>query len=536
MKSTKTLAAAVCALFVVATGCSGSSGGDSKSANGKQADFVTGGTFTTTLGADPGTLHPLLAQTVVVHTVLPFAYDSLINLDASGKVVSQLASSWKAEPTSVTFTLRNGVTCSDGHQLTASDVAANFTYVKNPKNASPTIGDNLPSTDFTIASDDAAGTVTVTVPDPYGFLLVGAGTLPIVCPKGLADPKILARGTDGTGPFTLVENVADDHLTFAVRKGYHWGPDGAGTKAAGFPAKVVFKIISDSTTGVNLLLAGQVNDAGANSADQARLDGHGFDTTAVVSGPQDLFFNQRKGRPTADIAVRKALTMALDLPALIKVVTENSGGPAPSLAVVQPRPCRINTVKGSLPGHDPAGAGSMLDQAGWLKGADGTRAKGGEPLKVTLIYPSSSGAAGAAGMELVSQWWRALGVQVKLKTMSETAFVPALFGGTSWDTAVLGVNLAYPHQFRTYATGALPPKAQNFSGIANPDYERISAQALQTLGDAGCKLWADAEHALFANVDVVPVAVTRSLTYVDKARYRDGLAGPEPTSIRLLAN
>lgn len=43
-----------------------------------------------------------------------YAYDSLVDLAPDGTVVSGLASSWQATTTTATFTLRPGITCSDG--------------------------------------------------------------------------------------------------------------------------------------------------------------------------------------------------------------------------------------------------------------------------------------------------------------------------------------------------------------------------------------------------------------------------------------
>jgi peptide/nickel transport system substrate-binding protein len=481
---------------------------------------------------DPGNLNPLVAQTTTANLVAPFAYDTLINLDQDGTVISQLASSWDATPTSVTFTLQHGVTCSDGAPLTASDVAETFAYIKDPKNHSTMIGSRLPSADFSVTSDDAAGTVTVSVPDPYGFLLQGAGLVPIVCPKGLADDSSLAHDTDGTGPFELSEYVADDHLTYTARGDYGWGPDGASTGVAGFPATVVFRVVQNETTAANLLLSGQLSTAYIGGADRSRLEGQGFQHLDILAGPDDLFFNQRPDHPGADIAVRRALTQALDLDQLATVATQGTGTRAESLTLIAPTPCSGNTVDDTLPTHDVDAAGSALDDAGWTLGADGTRTRDGQTLSVTLIYPSGDAGFDAA-MELVRQRWTQLGVDVKLMGQGASAYIQTLFQGTSWDVAWLSVGTSFPTEFRQFVTGPPSPKSSNFPAASNDDYDRLSQRALSTTGQAGCDVWAQADRALFVNLDVVPVAATTLAAY-STARYREGLGGPEPTSIRLL--
>ncbi len=533
MRTTTRQLAVLCgALLLALTACTANTGDKH---GGKGVKYVQGGTYTSSISADPGNLNPLIAQTSTANYAVAFAYDTLINLDVEGNVVSGLAAKWTTTPTSATYTLRKDVTCSDGSKLDPRAVAATFEWIKDPKNASSQIGGKLPSTDFTVTSDNAAGTVTVTLPHPYGFLLVGAGAVPIVCPAGLADPKLMARTTYGTGPFTLKENVADDHLTFAVRKDYRWGPGGLGTNEPGTPAKVVLKVVKDSTTAVNLFLSGQLNNVAATALDQARLNGHGFETKAALAGPDDMFFNQRKDRPTADLAVRKALTLALDLPELVKVVSQNSGTRPESLSLLAPRPCRIDTVKGQLPTRDMTAARHTLDQAGWVAGASGTRAKAGRQLKVTLLYPSGDSGV-AAGMELVSQWWKDLGAPVKLKGVAPSAFVAELFGGNTWDVSLLGVQLTYPNQFAPYASGAVPPGGQNFSAVSNADYPRLIDQAQRTTGQAGCQLWAKSEQALFGNFDVIPVAAVKGVSYLQKATLRNGVADGQPLLVALVAN
>jgi peptide/nickel transport system substrate-binding protein len=518
-----------CAALALTASACGGSGGENKAVK-----FQHGATYTEPLTSDPGNLHPLRSVQQTTNTVLPFAYDSLINIDGKGRVISQLAQRWQATPKSVTFTLKPGITCADGTKLQASDVASVFEWIKDPKHESTMIGDHLPSTDFDVKSDDAARTVTISLKQAYGFLLEGAGTVWIPCPKGLADPKSLAHATDGTGPYQLTDYAADDHLTFTIRKGYTWGPNGATTAAPGMPAKVTFKIIQNLTTQANLLLSGQLSSAALSGPDTARLKGQGFQELHTTSGPYDIFFNQRDGHPGKDPKVRQALAAALDLAQLQKVITEGSGTRPTSLAILSPQPCRVDSVKGAVPGHDLERAKALLDEAGWTAGAGGIRAKDGQKLSITLYYLSGQTPL-SSGMELVSGWWKSLGVDVKLKGQDANAFTQALFQGNAWDAAALSVALPYPNEFVQYATGPASPKGQNFPAIDNAQYASLAQQALGTPGKAGCDLWAQSEQVLFRNADVVPVAADVAVTFAKTARLAIGLNGTEPTSIRMVA-
>ena len=70
--------------------------------------------------------------------VAEFSYDTLVHQLPGGKIVSGLATKWKVlSQTKARFTLRSGVTCSDGTKLTASVVKKNLDYVANKANGSP---------------------------------------------------------------------------------------------------------------------------------------------------------------------------------------------------------------------------------------------------------------------------------------------------------------------------------------------------------------------------------------------------------------
>ena len=520
---------------IIAVGCLALAGCTGSSGSASSAKLADGGTFVARVSTDPSNLDPQKAADITTILFDYFAYDTLINLDAKGKPVSQLAEKWTSTATTANFTLRKDVTCADGTKLSASMVKQNFDFIKNPKSQTSVIGSQLPDTEFTTTADDATRTFSITVKKPYSFLLTGAGMIPIVCPKGMANRKILAHGVDGTGPFTLTESVAGDHYTFTARKGYAWGPAGAGTDVKGFPDKVTFKVVQSTTTAVNLMLTGDLNALDVAGQDRKRLTGHGYMELTSPGGPLDLFFNERAGHPGADPQVRRALAMATDLGQLIKVVTEGDGTAPTDLEVNQPKPCRIPTVPGNLPAHDVDQAKQVLDAAGWTVGSGGVRAKGGTRLAVKLLYVSGTPSEDA-GMELLRDWWKAIGVDVTLKGVSANAVSQTLFSnGGGWDVGALGIGVSYPSQLVGFFSGPAAPAGQNFPAIQNADYDRLVKQAGSAAGQEACRQWAAAEQALIKRTDLLPVSVTTAYSYGNKARYVYGVNGIEPTSIRMLA-
>ena len=87
-------------------------------ASGAPAD---GGTFTDVLGSDPGSLDPHMSVFVTTNFANSFAYETLVYLGQDGEIVPGLAESWEETPTSVTYTLKEGITCADGNSVDGDD-------------------------------------------------------------------------------------------------------------------------------------------------------------------------------------------------------------------------------------------------------------------------------------------------------------------------------------------------------------------------------------------------------------------------------
>ncbi len=520
-------AAPAMALLLAAAGCGGSS---DRSAPGSGAErYASNGTFTMAIVDDWGALDPYRTG-----YTLKMAYDSLVSLQPDGKFVSGLAQQWTVDPNTATFTLRSGVTCSDGTPLTAGQVAADLTYLGNPKNASPLYGLFVPTVPFSATADDAARTVKIKMKSPYGFLLNTIGQVPIMCGRGLKDPKLLKTTSDGTGPFVLTKVVPGQSYTFTVRKDYTWGPNGATTKAPGTPAKFVVRIVTNETTTANLLTSGEMNFAAIHGEDWRRLAAQGLrKVNRGVSGAW-LWLNQIGGRPTADPRVRKALVQALDLGEVIKVNTQGNGGPATGLVESKPKPCPGDTVAGLLPPHDVAAAEGLLDQAGWTKGSDGIRRKDGRTLALAVHYWPQVSPLNKPTVELLQRRWQPLGIQVKLMADNLAGFNNVMYKTSDYDVYMMGFGLSMPTQAVPFLSGAIPPKGQNVSGVHNKNYDALIAKALTLTPPAACAYWNQAEQAIWRNLDLVPIAGKQELWFLKNAEAQiSGWNIPIPTSIRV---
>ena len=119
--------------------------GGSGSGGDGDSNVVDGGTFTLALGADPGTLDPQMSAGSALFSVTQFAYDTLVSVDPrAARSQSALAKEWKVDGTTVTLTLDDGITCSDGSTSPRPTAADNIAFVADPENQSPFLGAFLP--------------------------------------------------------------------------------------------------------------------------------------------------------------------------------------------------------------------------------------------------------------------------------------------------------------------------------------------------------------------------------------------------------
>lgn len=527
MRTTRPLLTALLGGALVLSACSSSDDpSDSEAASGPGADGAVttaapaelgeaGGAVTMAVTDDPGNLDPSMTVLSVTRSVGRMAYDSLVRESPDGEIMPSLATEWEVTPTAVAFTLNPDVTCSDGSPFTAADAADNINFIADPENASPLLGVLVPA-DIQASADDEAGVVTVEVSAPNAFLLRGMTTVFMVCRSGLDDRDSLAQATAGTGPWILEDVVPNDSYTFTRNPNYSWGPSQEPFEGEGVPDTFTFRVIPNLTTTANLLLAGDVNIASVGSGDEERVQAAGLGSFGAAAPLGETFFNQGEGRPGADPAVRKALIAASDMEMLAAVGAGASGQVPTGLVTIEPKACPGDTVTGNLPAYDVAAANAMLDEAGWVQGADGIREKDGQRLALKFLFPQRGGDEVSSAAELLAQQWREVGAEVTPTSIASTQLNEVIFGSGDWDAGWIPITVNLPTQLADFLAGPTPPDGTNFAHLQNEDYATAAAAA-GTEGeiDAACALWTEAETALIQNVDVAPMFDVAAKVYLN---------------------
>lgn len=525
----KSLTAAVAAALVL-TACSGGEASSPESGGAAGGDVVVDGTLTYAINEDPGNLYRHLNSSATLSYVYPWAYESLVYFTDDGEAHGWLADSWEESPTQLTFTIREGVTCSDGTPMDAETIADNFRWILDPANASTMLGLVVPA-DITVEHDADARTVTLNAGTPNSFLLAQVGGHPMYCAAALEDPDSVTAATNGTGLFELTEAVPNDRYVFTRRDDYAWAPEGANNgDTPGVPQTVVVRVIENPSTRANLLLSGEIDMAPIQGPDEPRVAQQAdalITTTLNVGG---FVFSQTDGAATAEEDVRVALVHALDLDAMMQVQTAGTGTRAQSLAVLPPTICQYAAAPEALPGTNVEEAGRMLDEAGWTLGSDGVRAKDGEPLSLSLMYHTRWPET-ASTVELMAEQWAAVGVQVELDGSDYNTFAARAFtenGASEFDVAWLASNYYVPGPLSAFVAGPTPPDGSNFAHVSNPEYDALVAEASDFTGQEACGVWEQAEREMYASADFVPFASRPDITYSQGVRstLETGLMAP----------
>ncbi|MEV0096249.1 ABC transporter substrate-binding protein [Streptomyces sp. NPDC050738] len=504
-------------LGATATACTTSSGDGSTSAKGD------GGRVTAVMASDPTSLDPSKGTIAADFQMARMTYDSLVGRDDGGRIVSALAEKWSATATKAEFTLKSGITCTDGTKLTAADVAASLNRFGDPKNGAVAAAQVFGAGNtVTATSDDASRKVTVQLKNPWSDLLFGLA-MPqsgIICPAALKNPDLLKNGGKGagTGRYYLTKAQPGSVYNLTAHDGYTWGPAYAKQPAGTAPSSADMRVIQSEATMANELQTGTLDSAGFTGADAARFTGKaGFKMEPAPIVRMMVVFNERKGHPGADAKVRKAVAAALDRKAFNQAVTRGSGQLMTSIADAAV-PC-VSKDESLLTAYDTKAA------AADLKG-----------LKITV--EGTNAVAGGAGNEYVQAALKAAGAKVTLRNVASATWGTEVLGNKGdWDLTVLP-NLNLTNLLTTPASlmsGAEPPNGRNFGGIQNPDFDKAFGQALSTTDTAAkCAAWGTAQKSLLTRTDVVPLAAV-NVYYVDGSRIvsaaPDGLY--DPGTIRL---
>ena len=377
-------------------------------------DPVRGGSLVVGIDAESPGYHPHIDPWGNGgHIVAKAIFDTLATYDATGRVVPYLAESIEAnaDATVWTITLRDGIEFHNGETLDAEAVRLNFAAVQ----ASPAYNSQLQRLASMAVVDPLTLELTMSTPwSTFPNSLTGdIGTQIgyMAAPSMLADPQG-GRSPIGTGPFSFVEWVPDDHLT-VERFDRYW-------QAPAWLDVVEFRPIPDSTSRTAAFDAGDIDVYYTDDASDisAYLEQQSAGTVTVTVGAPsepDLVMLNTRAAPLDDVRVRRALAMAVDIDRVhdyldVTGVSQTLTGPYAAGS--------FWFAESSYPGYDPAGARALIDEYVAEKGA---------PVEIEFAGDEDPVITGY--QELFTSMWAEVGVVADIVSRPQGDNIAAVIAG-----------------------------------------------------------------------------------------------------------
>jgi peptide/nickel transport system substrate-binding protein len=478
------LVALTCAFASACGGSSSSRSSSSKTAVGGKLviDNVSGSTWTCQF-------NPF--NSAVLGPGITFApvYEPLqfVNILQSGNAPTPMlatSSQWSNGYKTLTFTIRKGVTWSDGKPFSAADVAYTFNAMKSDKvidlNALWS-ADGGPLTSVAVNGTDQVA-FTFKAPSQPLFYFVADQT-PIVPQhiwSTLDQSKLHAYADShpvGTGPY-LVSNCSPQNIKY-LRNPHYW----QSTPSHPVPRikEVDYPAFLSNTPGNLALAQGQAQWGGqyipnVQSFYVSKDSAHRhiwFPPVLNVALVPNL-----SNPLLSKLAVRQAIAYALDKATIARLGEGGEQQPANQTGVVTPT--FQSWVDSSLtqPTYDPAKAAQILKSAGFTKGSDGVyHDSSGNRLAFT-IKTISGYSDWDASLQVITQELKAVGIAVTVQDENSTPYTADIQGGH--------FQLAYAGSGGPAASPGPSPyyelRGWLFSGnIGSTNYSRFNSAAADAL-------------------------------------------------------
>jgi peptide/nickel transport system substrate-binding protein len=486
------------------------------------AETESGGTLVMAAADADAIFHPLLA-TATGRAVADQLFQRLAEIgddlntvgDAGFEPLLAERWEWAADSLSILFHLRSNARWHDGRPVLAEDVRFTFDLLKDPATSSP-VAALIGGVDSVEVVDSLSVRAWFAARSPTQFydLVHHAPIVPRHVYESVPREELrtspLMRQPVGSGPFRFVRWDAGSRIEI-VADTAHWN---------GRPRldRVIWAIVTDPGAGLARLLARDVDflefvppDAVAEIERDTALRAIPYPVMQFVF----LAMNQqaRRGQGAhpifGDRAVRQAVSMAVDRRAMLRNVYDTLGmlsyGPFPR------RHAAADTNL-ALPEFDPRQANEILDQAGWARGADGIRSRGGQRLAFSMAVPATSRPRVRYSV-LLQEALRQIGADVSVETVDFPTFISRQQAG-DYDALLAGVatdpSLSSARQ--NFHSASIAGRS-NFLRYRNPAFDATldsalaasSADVMKELSSRAYRILIDDVPAVWL-YDVVTVA------------------------------
>ncbi len=503
----------------------------------------------------PSTLNPHLATGPQDSDAARLVLEPLASLGKDGQPIANglaaeiptVANGGVAKDfTSVTWKLRQGVKWSDGSSFSADDVAFTYLYQCDPLTAASTF-DRCEGIQSVVARDSNTVVVTYRSSQPFVYRW-GIGSDGAILQKDQFKGCVGARAAScdadrkpiGTGPYKVREFKGSDVVTYDLNDNFR-DPNKPFFKSVTFKgggepdaaARALFQT-GDIDYAWNLQVDATTLRAMAQSSQAGSLVtvfGSSVERVELnFSNPAASLGDKRSEPDTkhpyfTDKSVRRALAMATDRDSIAKrLYGTDLFGKATCNVLAAPEAMSSPNTKGfDVCKFDLSAANAELDRAGWVRGADGVRAKGG--VKLTMLFQTNVNARRENTQLILQKDWESVGFQVALRSEPfSTFFLTSSPGGANrfWADVQMYADGGDPdptaYLAGSWTTEQIASKGNNWllgnrGRYSNKDFDALVAQ-LRTETDPAKRadIARQANDLLIQDIAVIPLVQRAAVT------------------------
>ncbi|MCG5479200.1 peptide ABC transporter substrate-binding protein [Sinorhizobium alkalisoli] len=483
------------------------------------------------LSQEPTVFNPLMAHIEVDDAVHFSVFDALFRMDPKGVLQPNLAAEVPTQKNggisedglNWRIRLRDDVRWHDGEPFTAEDVKFTLELITNPNFRAWRTGGHSLVRDITVVSPTELTWRMEEAFAPYLSFLAETFMVPKHLLEKEADPNAAAfnQAPVGTGAFKWGERVAGDHIELVANPEYFGdGP---------YIERLVFKYIPDMT-----VLYTQFKSGDIDLVDQAYITADHYEEAKTLPGRvvtlepgaslESIYLNLEKPQ-FKDPAVRQALYAAMDRNAIIDAIYYGVGTLTETFM-----PRESYYYNPNLPAQEfnLDRARKILDEAGWVPGADGIRAKDG----VRLSFANSTTAGNNLReqvQQFLQQTFAEIGVEMTIANMPAAVMWGDFWLKSQFDSAMAGVTYliaADPdatNRLHSSAIGAKGGKGSNTGQYSNPEVDALLEKGARTFDpEARREIYYRVQEIVREDLPFLPL-----FAYTNVVGRKEGLGGFE---------
>jgi peptide/nickel transport system substrate-binding protein len=433
----------------------------------------------------PDTLNPAYAFLTEAYTIFDLIYGTLTTESPTGEYVGLLADKWSSSEDGLvwTFTLKDNIKWHNGEDFTADQMAwAINAVLQNPDGWAT-------STSYVSGFKEASApdpkTVQITLEQPISNMEYRVSFLYAVYPpdfEQFTTPEDLQNFPNdkpiGTNAFKVTTFDKDKGILILDK---HSQFNGIVPKID----QVIFQTFDNADAMIQAIKVGDLDALNEvpNSAFETlktvenvkaiASPGRSLTELIINSVPTDNDPAPNRNAALEDPQVRLAIATAINKQDLVDIVLQGLGKPATTI------------IPPSLGGgfwHDPIQdvefdldkANQILEEAGYVMGTDGIRAKGDVKLEFRLQYASDSTNYPRIA-DLMAEWFRQVGMKANIEAVDPDSLTAAVTPTGDYDLVIWGWGSDPDPDFMlsVMTSDQFVDGGWSDSGYSNPEYDQL---------------------------------------------------------------